>query len=401
MSQGAAATPDSPLRFSRPVGLAGQGWILVSSTWLAVAAAAVVAPVAPQMAAYFGGSPETEGLVQLGIGLPALFVALFGALFGHMADAVGRKPVLLTALVAYTICGSAPLILNSLPLILLSRAGVGMSEAAVLATAMALMGDLFLGAAREKWYAIQGATATIAAVLLIAISGVLGDGDWRRPFAIYLAPLILCLLVARFPRETRRVRDEAGARWSQLGAARLARIGAVTFLTAIAFYLVLIQLPFLLVERGVADPRLIGLGTAAGAVSAPLGAYIFRRLSFTSVSVRMTLSFTFSAIGLWVLALETNYSAMLVGAAINGVGSGIALPTLMTWAMEGLQLELRGRMAGFWNGAFFMGQFLSPLAFLGIVALTGSRTAALVVFGSAVALAAVAALASATIRGRR
>jgi MFS family permease len=102
------------------------------------------------MAAHFTATPGAEGLVQLGIGLPALFVALLATPLGFVADRVGRRPVMMTGLLIYAVCGMAPLFLHALPSILLSRAGVGVAEAGVLAAGTALIGDLFQGQTRKS-----------------------------------------------------------------------------------------------------------------------------------------------------------------------------------------------------------------------------------------------------------
>lgn len=389
MSESAILSRLSAVQPVRPPAMTRQGWIIISSSWLAVAAAAVVAPVAPQIASHFAATAGAEGLVQLGIGLPALFVALLAAPFGFLADRIGRRPVLLTALVVYAVFGMAPLVLDQLPLILVSRAGVGVAEAAILAAGTALIGDLFQGDAREKWFAIQGGTATLVAVVLISVSGALGETGWRTPFLIYAAPLVIFVLAAKFISEPSRsgvVMDgaKAGVRWQNL-----AKICLVTFFAAVAFYVVLIQLPFLLVDRGFAEPSRVALGVAAGAITAPLGAYLFRRLARCAVVTKLAISFALSAVGLTVIVVTPNYPTMLVGAAINGIGSGLALPTLMTWAMGGLRLEQRGRVAGFWNGTFFLGQFLSPLLFIGLAGQAGGRAPAMAVFAAALGGAAL------------
>jgi MFS family permease len=172
---------------------------------------------------------------------------------------------------------------------------------------------------------------------------------------------------------------------------RVAPVAAVTFFAALAFYVVLIQLPFLLADRGMTEPADAALGVAAAAIAAPLGALLFRRLGRRSVAAKLALSFAFSAAGLATIVGVAAFPLILVGAAINGIGSGMALPKLMTWAMAGSRLEERGRVAGLWNGCFFLGQFMSPLAFMAIAAASGQRAGGFVVFASLTGASAVAA----------
>lgn len=52
-------------------------------------------------------------------------IALLAPFAGRIIDTFGRKRLLVTALVIYSVFGTAPLWLDGLPAILLSRAGVG------------------------------------------------------------------------------------------------------------------------------------------------------------------------------------------------------------------------------------------------------------------------------------
>jgi MFS family permease len=367
-----------------------QGWVLMATTWLAVAAAAVIAPVAPRMATHFAADPRAVTFVQVGIGLPALFVAILSGVFGGLAYWIGRRRLMLGALLLYAVCGVAPLWLDDLSLILVSRAGVGVAEAAVLATGTALVADYFRGAARDKWFAIQGGTATIAAAVFIGLSGALGETGWRLPFAVYVLPALVAAFVARYIWEPAR---EAGlpGRVAKTPAAGMVSVCVVTLATAIAFFIVLVQLPFLLVERGFGESWQVAVGGVAATITAPFGAVLFRRMAGRAVAARLTVSFALSAIGLAIVVFSPAYVPTLIGAAVNGVGSGMALPTLMAWAMTGRTPAIMGRIAGTWNSAYALGQFLSPPLFLAVAALAGSRAGGMTVFAVALGVAATVA----------
>lgn len=82
----------------------------------------------------------------------------------------------------------------------------------------------------------------------------------------------------------------------------------------------------------------------------------------------------------------------LVGAVVTSAGTGLLLPTLLTWAVSGLQVEQRGRGTGIWTGVLYIGEFTSPIV-LGIAASAiGGLQTALGVLGVLSALAALIAL---------
>lgn len=371
-----------------------QGWILISTAWTAVAATSLIAPVLPRMTEYFAGVPDAEFLTQISIAVPALFVALFAIAFGWLADRIGRRTILLGAIGLYTVSGIAPVFLDSLQAILISRVGVGIAEAAVLTTGTALLSDYYSGETREKWFALQAASATVMAVIFLVLGGMLGEIGWRAPYLVYALPLVLALFIYRAIPEPTRMRGEHGAGPARrvrvaMPRAHMTRAFLVTFFTSLAFYVVIIQLPFLLTERGYTSPFLIGMAAAAGAATTPIGAGLYGRLGNRPVSLKLALSFALSSLGLAVIASTRDYNFTLVGAAISGLGAGIALPTIMTLTMSGLSQEQRGRGSGIWTTAFFLGQFLSPISFFGLAAIFGGMSNGFFFWACAVGAAAL------------
>jgi len=110
------------------------------------------------------------------------------------------------------------------------------------------------------------------------------------------------------------------------------------------------------------------------------------------VAGKLTVSFGLSAVGFFVLALSHSFLFTEVGAAINGLGSGMVLPTLITWALSKLTLPVRARGTGIWQTCFFLGQFVSPLAVLGLKNALGSLGNAVLVYAIFMTVAAVVAI---------
>jgi MFS family permease len=81
-----------------------------------------------------------------------------------------------------------------------------------------------------------------------------------------------------------------------------------------------------------------------------------------------------------------------IGAVLTGFGTGLLLPTLLTWAVNRLRFAQRGRGTGLWTGTLFIGQFLSPILLAAIGAGVGGLQPALGVLGVVTAGAAVATL---------
>jgi len=106
----------------------------------------------------------------------------------------------------------------------------------------------------------------------------------------------------------------------------------------------------------------------------------------------LPIEFGLSALGLVLVFSSTALPVITLGAVFTGFGTGLLLPTLLTWAVNRLRFEQRGRGTGLWTGTLFIGQFLSPILLAAIGAGVGGLQPALGVLGVAAAVAALTTL---------
>jgi MFS family permease len=366
-----------------------QGWTLVSASWLSViASGALLGPVLPRMTEHFRSVPRVDVLISLVATLPALFVALLAMPLGMLGDRVGQRRLLFWAALVYGFLGIAPYWLQSLYAIVVSRAIVGIAEAAIMTCGTALIGHYFYGNTSARWYAIQGGATPLIAIVIIALGGGLGDRDWHNVFLVYGFAFVIFVLVASFIREPRREParpafvDSAAIDWR-----RLLGISAAAVFTFSAFMITVIQTGALLTERGIPSPRMIGFWQSIASLANPLGALMFGLWAAKPFS-KLTTSLVLMGIGFGVIALQPSWQAALVGAVITNLGCGLVQPTLVTWAMAGIPDAVRGKAAGAFLSAAFLGQFLSPLAIVGLKNLRGSLSSAVLCYSIACLLVA-------------
>ncbi|PJG46225.1 MFS transporter [Sphingobium sp. LB126] len=370
-------------------GTAFQGALLAILSTLAVAAALLIAPVLPRMLAAFAGDPAAETKVVLALTIPALVVTITAPFIGRLIERVGRKPVLLAALAIYFFCGIAPYFLASLDHIIFSRIGVGLGEAGVMTTSTTLIGDYFKGSRREYWLVIQTGIASLASVLFGFASGLLGEWGWRAPFLVYGMALIYIPLVLFLIREPRRARAATTIRpaTQPFPWASVWRFYAIGFPAALIFFIVPIQTPFLLTGRGLDSPTLIGLTAAVSGTAVTAGGFLFKAISKVALEHVLALAFSLVAIGMGLFIGDGSYFMTLGGVIVASIGCGITLPAILTALMANLSFEDRGRGTGGWQTAFFLGNFLSPLAILALSAgLRGLENALLVIAALAACL---------------
>jgi MFS family permease len=344
-----------------------QSLLLLLGSCLPVLGAVLLAPVLPRMHEHFLETPAAAVLVPVALTLPALMIALLAPFAGVIADRIGRKPLLLGAMVLYTICGVMPLWLESLEAIVISRAGIGLAEAAIMTCCTALMGDYYSGARRERLFALQMVATSLSAAIFIAIGGFLGESGWRTPFALYGVGLLFLPLMAWFlwePRGRAAALSEVAS--SAFLWRALAPLYALSFLAGVSLFVVPVQAGYLLNLLHVDAPQQIGMTMGANQLGVLAGALSFRLLSAMPRHRQLFLAFTLAGLGGLLMAIAGSHALVVIAVLINGLGIGLMMPTLITWIMSQVGFHQRGRAAGFFTAALFAGEFVSPLLVLAI-----------------------------------
>lgn len=350
---------------------------------LTTMAIVLLTPIVPDLMVRFADVPDHEYWVPMILTLPSLCVALLCPVAGMLGDYFGRRRLLLFSFLLYAAVGVAPVFLTDLTHILISRVGVGIAEALVYVLSTTMIGDYYRGAARDKWLAAQTAFASMSALLFFNLGGILGESGWRTPFWAYASALVMLALVWKFTWEPGKDDAEAAAKrgqgpqslsWAGFPWARMAMIAAITIYGSIFFYTVQIQAPSGLAELGLTSPAERGFLTSIASIGVPLGTFFYSRLGTRwPVGRLLLLEFALLSLGFMLMARAGSVTVFLSGCFINQVGAGLLLPTLLVWSMSILSFEVRGRGTGFWQSAFALGQFLSPV----VVTLAGKHAGGL------------------------
>lgn len=378
----------------RPERKAGflQGVVLVSVAWLAVVAAGILSPILPKMAQHFAGAPMLDLMIGFVATIPSLAVALFSIPIGQLSDRLGARRILVIGMTGYGVAGMMPLGLDSLPAIVASRFVVGMCEAAVMTAGTALISLYFSGIQRDRWLAIQVASTNVMGVLAVIAGGLAGEHGWRVPFFAYAIAIVLLVPVLLFTYEpvlaarthTARAAASAEPKWFWRVALRC----ALTFFVSVTIYALIVQLSFLLTERGVTSPSTIGLCIAFGAGGIAVGSILNTGLLATPSGYRLLISYMLIVGGLATIALNSELPMICGGSLATGLGAGCAVSTLLCITIADVPAALKGRVTGAWTAAMFFGQFLNPPIFLLLVRIAGSHVGAFYIYTGVFAVVA-------------
>jgi MFS family permease len=130
----------------------------------------------------------------------------------------------------------------------------------------------------------------------------------------------------------------------------------------VLFYILPVQLPFLLREFGTDAPWVAGAVLAVNTAISAVASLNFRRVR-AHAGPRRILAFAFFMIGLGFALVATADGLVMtvVGLACCGPGLGLMFPSISTWLMARTPARARGRATGGMTTAVFIGQFLSPV----------------------------------------
>jgi predicted MFS family arabinose efflux permease len=236
-------------------------------------------------------------------------------------------------------------------------------------------------------------------VIVVLAGGLAGEHGWRAPFFAYAIAIVLLLPVVLVTYEPGQV-GKAGTRLSETGHepnwSRLVAIRcALTFFVSVTVYTLIVQLGFLLAERGVTDPSRIGFGISFGAGGVALGSIANTAMLAISSRHRLLASYVLIAGGLGSVAIGPSFPVMCAGALAAGLGAGCTVSTLLCITVADVPASRKGHATGAWTAAMFLGQFLNPPIFLVLVRLGGSHAHAFLIYAGICTAIAVGAAARA------
>ncbi|MFB6110318.1 MAG: MFS transporter [Halodesulfurarchaeum sp.] len=373
-------------------------WILVASSTLTVMAGAVLGPVVNQIQAALGVSQSLAGLI---ITTHGLFIVVMSPIAGVLIDRFGPRRPLIFGLGLYGITGGAGLVIETVPLLLLSRAGLGIAVAFVYTSVTVLIYNLYEGERKNRVMGFRGSANSMGAAIWPLLGGLLGTLSWHGPFGIYLLALPLgALAVVLVPEPaTKRLERSGGVRAtvrSLVGIIRdtplLIPVYGLYFLTNVLLYSIVVYYPGLLATIGLTSSISISLYLSAMGVSGGVSAFFYDRIKrrFTHQQLAVV------AFALWSVGfgLATVVSSSLTAAApvmLFGLGQGLVFPTVLLWIEELVPPDRQGQFSSYVAMLGYLGQFLSPVVFGPIASRFGPSG----VFGGAFVLVVVGLLTAA------
>jgi MFS family permease len=323
----------------------------------------------------------------------------FGApVIGWLAGRLGKRPVLLTSVLIYSLAGMAGALAPDLWSLLASRLVLGMAAAGYVTVSVSLIGDYYAPVERDRligWYAVVGGGGSL---VVLKAAGILTElGGWHAPFALFLSGIPLFLLGMFTIREKRAggvvsttEGIPAGGSDSIMGAWG---IYVLITLLSISMYAITIQGTFLMNDEGITNPSIQSNILLLATVGSMVGAYVFRYFRPT-LGFHLTLALTWGWLALGNIGFASTVNVYLLAAfaAASGMGSGFMQPLTQTAVLHIVSPAASARAMGLAIGCIFLGQFLHPFVLSPLRTAFGLQGAFFWVGGASLAAAVIAAL---------
>ena len=295
--------------------------------------------------------------------IPSVGLCIGGAAAGFAIDRFGVRRVLLWAIVAFALFGSAGLYIDNAVGLLASRFALGFAAIAYGSATIAMIGNRFDDAGRARtlsWRNIAGGIAGIVSIM--AAGGIAMSYGWNGVFALFLVPLVMlpATMFAIAPAPPRvTARNEAAAKESLIF---LWPILALAVFLAVVMMMNTTQFQFLLVENGITDPKELSHVMLAGSAMSMVGSLLYSELG---PKVPFSLNYTISALllGLGVMTVGLSHGPLVaaMGGALTGTGSGWLIPHLSRTILARTPPAARGRAVGFFFFAIYLGDLMNPI----------------------------------------
>jgi len=363
-------------------------FVILASTAIALLGTPLASPAMPEIARVFAENAQNEAFARailraisilpgdpsviflvkfILLSIPALFIILSAPLVGWLSDNVGRKRLLNSSLLIFGLSGASGYFADSFFFMFVGRAVLGLSIAGIKTATVAMVGDYYEGAERNRIIGWQGSAMKIGGVIFMLLGGLLASFSWQMPFLAYMLAFVilpsgLIALSESLPPVTATRMQEAEGSVPAVPFWPSAYVFVSAFLASGLFFITPVQLPFYLRNAFDASPFEMGAAIAVGNTVGALVSLMYyrfkKRMNFVAIYAFIFFSM---AAGYYVVAFASSYNVALLGMVVAGLGFGLYVPNHSSWILSIVSAKRRGFGVGLVTTAMFLGQFSAPI----------------------------------------
>ena len=364
---------------------------ILSLSLLTVMAGAAVAPALEVIRAHFSDASRTS--VQLIVSMPAVFIVITSLCFNRLAEKFGSKTLVMTGLVLYTAGGCCAGLFDSIGLVLLMRALVGVGVGIIMPLSTGLLTYYFPPEKREGLMGLASAANQLGGVIATLLAGVLAGISWRLSFMVYLMGLIsivLCLIFLPNDRIGGAAQSDGVPRGGVFRR-NLPYIAAM-FLLMSAFFVYPANFAIVTAAEGDIPMKLCAPVMAGLDLVAFLGGLLFVWVKRVSGRCAALVAPVMFLAGYCLLAFAGGMAGTLAGSALIGFANGVGIPYIISSASANEGRRAATTVMPLLSASMYLAQFVSPFLLSAVAAFAGGS--ARLPYYLAVALSALLCLVS-------
>ncbi|HZG80105.1 MAG TPA: MFS transporter [Brevibacillus sp.] len=324
-------------------------------------------PILPDMQQTFHASAFT---INLTVSVFTLVLALMQLVYGPLVDRIGRRRVLLPALLLFVLasigCAYAP----SLASLLFFRALQGIGFAAIPITAATVIGDLFAGAKRAEAMGTYQMMLGLGPALGPLVGGWLGGLGGHPVIFLFLAASSLILFGANAwllpeTRPSDLMVTKKG--WLPVTGILSHPVGGsiifIAFTQMFTYYGFLVYLPVQATDSFGLNPKEIGVLflviSLVFIASSKMSRFLLKLLSLERALCMTAIANAFATI-LFMMLSHSSLTALILGSMVYVLTLGIGMPLHTTLLSEAFMNE-RATAIGFYNFVRYLGMAAGPV----------------------------------------
>jgi MFS family permease len=319
--------------------------LFLISTGMTTLAVAGTGPILPLLQAHFADTAMAASLSRATLTVGSIGVVVGSPLAPLAAAWLGRQRLLILTACVFTLAGACGYLVDDLMIIVGSRFIVGVCAAVVGTVTVTIVAEACDEVARNRWMGLMVGFGTFLAMVLLPLSGVLGDLDWRASFLLHLLGVPVAVLAwLGYPKHLLAAKPAAGTR------ARLPlRLDLIALGMSVgtAINVQPIYAPFKLAAIGVHSAAVIGLCLMPFTLAAAIVSPFFGRVrGVMSASRVFGFGFGILATGLLAFALSPSLPFALSAYGLFGAAMGLVIANLYAVASEASDSASRSSALG-------------------------------------------------------
>lgn len=330
---------------------------ILSISLLTVMAGAAVAPSLGAVREHFSECDEL--LVQFIVSLPALFIIMTNLLFPLLCRAMSTKTIAILGLTMYVITGAGAFFADSITILLIFRALLGVSVGMIMPLSTGLLAYYFPPERQASLMGLSAAMNQMGGVVATFLAGFLAQISWNCSFLVYLLGLIALVMVLAFlPNEKLTAeRQNLKTKATSIGHFSPLIIGMLLVMTLFFIY----PTNFAITSATSMNAGAITLIMCLlDLVAFIVGLFFGKMMQGMKKSLKYVSPLCF-LLGYLVLAAGTNIIYLIIGSIIIGLANGVGVPYLNTVASIKGGKSATTTVMPLLSAALYLGQFISPL----------------------------------------